>query len=294
METSAIPPTNADIRTVGINGFVENTNVLTQEGWQTPIRNDTLNSCEKVPNSGINISEPVTASEVFSHTTVIPSINVTTMVTSKTPAIETNRGLIEEMDNTVEQQRQPLMDARNSKKEILEREMDIFRRSITKTIRDGYTEMMELIGIGTSFVEEDGELMLSSAGTINKERQERWKTRKEQGLRFLWNDMSDGIKPRRTIYGIDKFALWGIDIQMLADILWLDMVVLRRLMHRLEKKYWKKFTFLNKIDTPFFDQTKEKLTESDMEKEFNRPKGFVTIEGFFIVIMHTMYLREGK
>ena len=89
---------------------------------------------------------------------------------------------------------------------------------------------------------------------------------------------------------MSQFSRCGIDIHILADLLRIpDMATLRRLIHRVERLYGKKFSFKNDIRTPFDDRTSDKkLSEKELKNRFNRPKGFITVEGFFEIIMYVM------
>jgi hypothetical protein len=82
----------------------------------------------------------------------------------------------------------------------------------------------------------------------------------------------------------------GLEIQLLADILKMDIWLVRRTIKRLEKKTNKKYIFSNKKWTKIIDNTWWKITKKSIGDIYSKSIGFITFEWFFEVLSYVRSL----
>lgn len=111
-----------------------------------------------------------------------------------------------------------------------------------------------------------------------KEMKKRWKERFEKWTYHLtqWPDWN-------YIKSLNYKENW-LEIQLLADILKMEIWLVRRIVKRLEKKTNKKYIFSNKKWTKITDDTVWKITKKDIDNVYSKSIGFITFEWFFEVL----------
>lgn len=117
-----------------------------------------------------------------------------------------------------------------------------------------------------------------------KEMKKRWKERFEKWTHHLtqWPDWNY-IKSL-------NYKDNGLEIQLLADILKMDIWLVRRIVKRLEKKTNKKYIFSNKKWTKIIDNTWWKITKKSIGDIYSKSIGFITFEWFFDILAYVRSL----